>query len=233
MLEKVLGQGRFATCFLAQKEGERVVMKLVKPRKGVIDGQAVWSECRALQVCDHSAVPQWLGIVNMDDSGLTFDGGSARSVKPYFIVEEFMPGSSLTVWLRKGKHVFCMDEIRSIALQLSDALTHFEQRGLVHGDLRPANVLYDGERVSLIDFGLSLEAHDASAFSLDRDGLASVILFLLYSDRSRIRPGVKATWREELILQDGLHQLLEDLFDEDHPWAGAEQVAQKMEEAFR
>lgn len=251
-LEKVLGSGRFATCFSAQSitcapgarasqekadESQSVVMKLVKPRKGRMDDQAVWAECSALQRCDHPGIPEWLGIVNMDESGATFEGDAHFRRKPYFIVQELMSGKSLAHWLRRQRHVFSLEEIWAIALQLADMLHHLEQRGIVHGDIRPANVLYDGSGVSLIDFGLSLQAAnmgegDARVFSIDRDGLASVILFLLYSDRSRIKPGVKASWREELVLPLTLHQLLEDLFNEEYPWEGAAQVRLRVQKAF-
>ncbi|HJF65920.1 MAG TPA: hypothetical protein K8U77_07410, partial [Slackia equolifaciens] len=83
-LERVLGQGRFGTGFLARRvgagpteerfavdapHGEYAFMKLVKPRgrglRGVaLDRDAVWAECAALSLCDHPGVPQWLGVVN-------------------------------------------------------------------------------------------------------------------------------------------------------------------------
>lgn len=301
-LEKVLGQGRFATCFLARPKRPEsvaafgrtasfepsfstsrdsvipspglpeasfsnpssVVMKLVKPREGRMDAEAIWAECSALQACDHPAIPRWLGIVNADAPGRAFGERPRMRRAPYFIVEEFMPGSSLAFWLRKQRHVFGMQEIRSIGLQLLDALEHLEQRGIVHGDLRPANILYDGERVSLIDFGLSerigflfakganggfasvfddgfvvapdiaspAEASPADPFFADRDGFASILLFLLYSDASRVKPGVQGSWREELELPLALRQLLEDLFDEDHPWTAYAEVRKRFLDAF-
>lgn len=264
-LEKVLGQGRFATCFLARPEGacssaddasRRVVLKLVKPQCGRMDAEAVWAECRVLQVSDHPGIPRWLGIVNCYERGEAFGSGRTFSCrqnppcgsapshafashllrpKPYFIVESLMLGRSLQHWLQRDAHVFTMAEIREIGLQLIELLEHLEERGALHGDLRPANVMYDGSRVSLIDFGLSEwidpkapPANAAAFFAPDRDGLASVLLFLLYSDESRIKPGIKGTWREELNLSPALRQLLEDLFDESHPWASYAEVRKRF-----
>lgn len=145
-LERVLGQGRFGTGFLARRvgagpteecfavdapHGEYVLMKLVKPRgrglRGVaLDRDAVWAECAALSLCDHPGIPQWLGVVN--------ERGR------YFIVESLMSGRSLASWLAEGR-VFSREEIAAIGLALIDIVEHASSRGVVHNDIRPANVL--------------------------------------------------------------------------------------------
>ena len=106
-------------------------MKLVKPRgrglRGVaLDRDAVWAECAALSLCDHPGVPQWLGVVN--------ERGR------YFIVESLMSGRSLASWLAEGR-VFSREEIAAIGLALIDIVEHASSRGVVHNDIRPANVL--------------------------------------------------------------------------------------------
>lgn len=145
-LERVLGQGRFGTGFLARRvgagpteersaadapHGEYAFMKLVKPRGGglrgvALDRDAVWAECAALSLCDHPGVPQWLGVVN--------ERGR------YFIVESLMSGRSLASWLAEGR-VFSREEIAAIGLALIDIVEHASSRGVVHNDIRPANVL--------------------------------------------------------------------------------------------
>lgn len=145
-LERVLGQGRFGTGFLARRvgtgpteecfavdapHGEYVFMKLVKPRgrglRGVaLDRDAVWAECAALSLCDHPGIPQWLGVVN--------ERGR------YFIVESLMSGRSVASWLAEGR-VFSREEIAAIGLALIDIVEHTSSRGVVHNDIRPANVL--------------------------------------------------------------------------------------------
>lgn len=232
-IEKLLGQGRFASCFRAQGPNGPVALKLIKPRKGRMDTQAVWTECRALQACSHPSIPQWLGIVNTARCERPSFPGLHLGSKPYFIVEELMPGASIAFWLQEAGHVFSRDEISCIAGQLCDTIGHLQQRGIIHGDLRPANVLYDGERISLIDFGLALDAQNPTAFAIDRDGLACVVLFMLYSDPQIIIPGIDATWREELRIPQTLRQCLEDLFDEDHPWESANQMKTRLLDALQ
>jgi len=57
--------------------------------------------------------------------------------------------------------------VLSIARQLCLALDHVHSRGLVHRDVKPANVIVDGDgRATLIDFGLACSPSDASAGEL-------------------------------------------------------------------
>lgn len=131
-LEHVLGQGRFGTGFLARPAcgGSDAFAKLVKRRGGVmqsaLDIPAVWAECAALSLCDHPGIPQWLGIVN--------------ERRRYFIVESLMPGRSLSSWLAEGR-VFSREETAAIGAALISIVGHLALRGVVHNDIRPANVL--------------------------------------------------------------------------------------------
>lgn len=154
-LERVLGQGRFGTGFLAcslescgrgsigaggaayARPGRSglVFMKLVKPRlrgraHAGIDENAVWAECAALSLCDHPGIPRWLGIVNEQGR--------------YFVVESLMPGMSLSWWLKRGR-AFSDAEVFAIGHKLIDVASHAASRGVVHGDIRPANVLVSFE----------------------------------------------------------------------------------------
>lgn len=80
-----------------------------------------------------------------------FDTGSWQG-RPYLVLE-YLPGGTLRERLRRAP--LTLEEALEIADQLLVALEALHDRGLVHRDVKPSNVLFDGNgRVKLGDFGL-------------------------------------------------------------------------------
>jgi serine/threonine-protein kinase Stk1 len=71
-----------------------------------------------------------------------------------FITMELMRGLTLDKLLCERPLGLPWHELRNIALPLLDALAHAHARGVVHGDLKPSNVMVSEEGVRLFDFGL-------------------------------------------------------------------------------
>ena len=71
-----------------------------------------------------------------------------------FIVMEHLPGPTLDRLLCERPLGLSLSELREIALPLLDALAHAHQRGVLHGDIKPGNVLLSEQGVRLFDFGL-------------------------------------------------------------------------------
>lgn len=289
-LEGVVGQGRFATCFAARPldargdergrgagravaagpDSARVALKLVKPRAGAIDLEAVWAECAALSMLDHPGIPRWRGIVRAArphrrfgarpmrpsaadangaacglparnvQTGAGRSGRKARGGMAYFIVEDLCAGTSLERRLARGER-FDDAAVAAIAAGLADIVAHTASRGVVHGDIRPANVLLaDDGAVALVDFGLARffdrglgPDRVALLAADDLAGLAEVLLFLLYSDPGRIvrrRPG--ASWREELALAHAARSFLSDLFFDPAAFRSCADIVRRCAAAF-
>ncbi|MBX3023916.1 protein kinase [bacterium] len=74
-----------------------------------------------------------------------------------FIINEFMAGGDLASELaRSGPAPLAVERVVQIGLQLCEALVAAHQRGVVHLDVKPSNVLLDGKGdVFLGDFGLA------------------------------------------------------------------------------
>jgi eukaryotic-like serine/threonine-protein kinase len=80
----------------------------------------------------------------------------------YFIVMEYVDGRDLARVLRE-EGPLSPDRAARIGAQVADALAHAHAAGLVHRDVKPANVIVlDGNRVKVTDFGIARAAGDAT-----------------------------------------------------------------------
>lgn len=71
-----------------------------------------------------------------------------------FITMELMRGLPLDKLLCERPQGLPWNELREIALPLLDALAYTHARGVLHGDLKPSNVMLSEDGVRLFDFGL-------------------------------------------------------------------------------
>ena len=77
-----------------------------------------------------------------------------------FLVMEFLEGETLAERLQRGKRL-AMSEVLAIAIQIADALDTAHRRGVVHRDVKPANVMLTRTGAKLLDFGLAKPAQSA------------------------------------------------------------------------
>ncbi len=80
-----------------------------------------------------------------------------------YLVMEYIDGCNLEALLRKGGPLE-VKEILRIGMQIARGLAAAHQQGLIHRDVKPANILLENgvQRVKLTDFGLARAADDAS-----------------------------------------------------------------------
>ena len=139
-LESRLGQSPMAEVWLARdSELERpVALKLLTP---AADRTRFDREARAAASLAHPNVTH------------LYDYGEADG--RLFIALEYLPGGTLEDRLSDGQPL-ADAETEAIAAQLAAGLAHAHARGLVHRDVKPANVLFDEEgRPKLADFGIA------------------------------------------------------------------------------
>jgi serine/threonine protein kinase len=89
------------------------------------------------------------GIVTVHDAGILSDE------RP-FLVMELCPGGSLTSWL-KPENRPSQQRVRDVGVRIADALAAAHARGVLHRDVKPANILIDSyDNPGLADFGLAI-----------------------------------------------------------------------------
>jgi len=76
-------------------------------------------------------------------------------IGPSYLVMEYLEGKSLAAVLKTGR-LFTVQEVCSIVLQVSDAIDYAHKHGIIHRDVKPANIMMteDGG-VKVMDFGVA------------------------------------------------------------------------------
>ncbi|WP_407294407.1 serine/threonine-protein kinase [Stutzerimonas zhaodongensis] len=82
--------------------------------------------------------------------GFDVDAMSQRA----FITLELLKGPTLDQLLSERPDGLAWDELREIALPLIEALAFSHSRGVIHGDIKPSNVILAEDGLRLFDFGL-------------------------------------------------------------------------------
>jgi serine/threonine protein kinase len=151
-----IGGGAMGVVWRARDEvlGRDVAVKELRPDHGMSGAQVRTSHQRARREGRIAARLQHPNAVVIYDVA-EHDG------RPYLIME-YVPSQSLGDILATGA-VLTPTEVTSIGAQLASALTAAHERGIVHRDIKPGNVLMTADgTVKLTDFGISRAAGDAT-----------------------------------------------------------------------
>jgi len=131
---RVVGEGGMGLVYEARQRGRRIALKVLRR---VTEELAARFE-REMSVASRLDHPNIARVLEV--------GGD-----PFpWIAMEYVEGGSLR------RRAVSAEEALSIVPQVCDALEHAHARGVVHRDVKPENILVDGEgRAKLADFGLS------------------------------------------------------------------------------
>lgn len=146
-LEGMLGYGGFGIVYRAHDPALRRPVAIKLLQVGHLhrsQRDALLDEARDLARISHPHVVQILDVGRANDP----EAGQDED----FIVMELIEGSTLGAWLEQ--HGRSIPQILELFRQAAQGLAHIHAAGLVHGDVKPANMLIDTQgRVKLIDLG--------------------------------------------------------------------------------
>ncbi|MBA2313651.1 MAG: serine/threonine protein kinase [Actinobacteria bacterium] len=151
-IEDRIASGGMGTVFAATDErlGRRVAVKMLRGDLADDDRFVERFRREALAVAGLSHP----NIANVYDYGEDDD--------KHFIVMEFAEGSDLSHILGDGVPLD-PERATEIAVQACDALGHAHASGIVHRDVKPANIIVSGyDRVKVTDFGIARAVGDAT-----------------------------------------------------------------------
>jgi serine/threonine protein kinase len=145
-----LGKGAMGVVYLAKDPliGRLVALKTIRMRAGDDDETKEFKE-RFVREAQAAGILNHPAIVTVHDIGLDEPSGTS------FIAMEYVEGQNLKEILAQGRPL-SFDEIGDIIAQVADALDFAHSKGIVHRDVKPANIiLIDGNRAKITDFGIA------------------------------------------------------------------------------
>ncbi len=143
-IERELGEGGMATVYLAKdlKHNRSVALKVLKPElAAVVGGERFLAEIETTANLQH---PNILPL---------YDSGEADAFLYY--VMPYVEGETLRERLETEKQL-PVDEAVRIATAVANALDFAHQHGVVHRDIKPGNILFQGGQPVVGDFGIAL-----------------------------------------------------------------------------
>ncbi len=154
-LLKRIGEGGFGVVYLAeQEEPVRRLVALKVIRLGLDTREFIArfeAERQALAVMDHPNIAR------------VFDAGATETGRP-FLVMELIRGIPITAYC--DEHKLSVPDRLGLFLQVCNAIQHAHQKGIIHCDLKPSNILielHDPPEAGcpkVIDFGIAKATPD-------------------------------------------------------------------------
>lgn len=147
---KRLAGGSMAELYLAsvKNTSHKVVIKGLSAQETQTGREALAGEASVLHKLRHDKIPQFFGFFE-------------EETRIYYVMS-YEEGSSLEQLVRK-KGNLCLTEskICDVGLQLCGIFAYIHKKGLVHGDVKPANLMLS-ERgdLTLLDFGTAVWLKD-------------------------------------------------------------------------
>lgn len=145
-LIRELGRGAFGVVWLGERRSDiattQLALKLLKPDE--IDVDSLIREAHLwVQASGH---PNVIPIIEAS----VYDG-------QIVIVSEYAPDGSLSDWLeKKGGKADSVEEAAGLIVGILSGLKHLHSRAepIIHGDLKPSNILLQGDSPRLTDIGI-------------------------------------------------------------------------------
>jgi serine/threonine protein kinase len=147
-IDSLLGAGGMGVVYLAHdcELRRRVAIKVVDRRRCNPNAVGLLlQEARAAAALNH---PSICGVHEVGRAG----------GEP-FIVMEHVAGSPLSAIV--SREPLSIETVIHYSMQMADAIAHAHEHGVVHGDLKSANVMIEPDgRVKILDFGLAVQRKD-------------------------------------------------------------------------
>ncbi len=136
--------------------GRLVALKTIRAAAHADDDETKEFQQRFIREAQAAGILNHPSIVTVHDIGQDEESGVS------FIAMEYVEGHNLKEVLSQGR-TLTFDQIGDIIAQVGEALDFAHAKGIVHRDVKPANIiLLEGNRAKITDFGIAKIASGAA-----------------------------------------------------------------------
>jgi tetratricopeptide (TPR) repeat protein/predicted Ser/Thr protein kinase len=174
---RLIGEGGMGAVYEAEQDQPRrtVALKVIKP--GLAGPELLRRFAQESQALGRLQHP---GIAQIYDAG-TADTG--YGTQPYFAME-FIRGETLRDYA--DAHHLGVRQRLELVVKVCDAVHHAHQRGLIHRDLKPGNILVDeAGQPKILDFGVA-RVTDSDAQATMRTDVGQLVGTLAYMSPEQV-----------------------------------------------
>ena len=166
VVHRELGRGGMATVYLAwdQQNARNVAIKVMRD-----DASLTMGAERFLREIRFTAALRHLNIVPLYESSQLGD-------VPYYVMP-FIDGESLAARLGRERQLSFADAL-SIVRDVGNALDYAHAHGVIHRDIKPQNILLEGGRAMVTDFGVARALANAGAAPLTKSAALGTPLYM-------------------------------------------------------
>jgi serine/threonine protein kinase, bacterial len=228
-----IGKGSYGLAYHATdlKTNKKVVVKQLRNRKRKARNGFLEREARMLKTLHHPAIPRWIDLFEENEKS--------------FLVMELVKGKNVEELIFYDNQKFNEKASFQILLDVLKVVKYIHEKGIIHRDLRLPNILFKGNEIFIIDFGLAVFCNETDpnpyesmplekrlfreiAFASDFYALGHFVLFLLYSDYQSSSFKNKS-WEEELQIGIESKQIIRKLLKLETSYENANDIILDIE----
>ena len=150
--------------------------------------------------------------------------GTSKNSNAFIVVMEHLAGGSLQDRLSRA---FTLNNFVPVALEICSAMQQAHQSHILHGDLRPSNILFNKSgQLKITDFGFErhyeqvretdwYQPENKALASVSRDIFSAGIIFyqMLTADRARMKFGLLKAGKEFDLLDVQIREIIKNMLE--------------------
>lgn len=148
-VQMLVGVGGAGAIYYALKGDAPLAIKILVGKKGMRSMLEFKAEAESMAAMDHPNIAK------------VYEHGE-RGIYPFIILEYISRG---TIYESMLEFKFELKTKIEMAMMICDAVTHIHEKGYIHRDLKPDNIMFTTEWLpKVIDFGLAINMQNLSHF---------------------------------------------------------------------